>query len=188
MTLDEVRKMIDSVDPRIRELLMERMDCSYEVAKVKTEAGETNIYRADREEAILGRLSQGVPEERRAAYLSVVRKIMETSRMYQYGLMYDWMDDVMAPYFENIEIPENGTHVRVRLTRENRPNAMSSILSMIGDYGYNMNRMELLSENTEDNTVTFELEILGNLSETHMKKLMFQLSRESRDFSIISNY
>lgn len=185
MTLDEVRKSIDTLDTQIRELILKRMDCSMQVAQVKTKSNETNIYRADREEAILERLGSGVSEDRKAEYLSVVRKIMETSRMYQYGLMYDWMDGVMDEYFEGIDIHEGGRSVRVRLTRENRPNAMSSILSMIGDYGYNMNRMELTEDDNGSGTVTFELEILGDLSETHMKKLMFQLSRESKDFRII---
>ncbi|MCD8010063.1 MAG: chorismate mutase [Lachnospiraceae bacterium] len=187
MTLEEVRGKIDAIDPQIKELLMQRLDCSLEVAKVKAAAGETNIYRADREEAILDRLGEGVPEDRKAGYLAVVRKIMEASRMYQYGLLYDWMDDLFAPLAEGITIKENGTRVRVRLTRENRPNAMSSILSMIGDYGYNMDRMELIEDNKETNTVTFELLILGNLSEKHMKTLMFQLSRESMDFRILEN-
>lgn len=185
MTLDEVRKSIDAIDSEIRALVMKRMDCSLQVAQVKTEARETNIYRADREEAILNRLGEGIPEDRKAGYLSVVRKIMETSRMYQYGLMYDWMDGVMDEHFNGLDIREGGRSVRVSLTRENRPNAMSSILSMIGDYGFNMNRMELIKDDHEAGTVTFELEILGDLSCTHMKKLMFQLSRESKDFRII---
>lgn len=188
MTLEEVRRQIDSIDPQIRTLLMDRMDCSYHVAEAKAAAGETNIYRADREEAILERLGADVPEERRAGYLAIVRKIMEISRMYQYGLLYDWIDGLFAELAGELVIPETTTHVRVRLTRENRPNAMSSILSMIGDYGYNMDRMNLISENSEENTVTFELLIIGDLNEKHMKVLMFQLSKESKDFKLLEAY
>ena len=82
MKLDQVREKIDAIDPQIRSLLMERLDCSKMVAEAKQEAGETNIYRADREQAILKKLSQGVPEDRLPEYLAVVRKIMETSRMF----------------------------------------------------------------------------------------------------------
>ncbi len=186
MTLAEVRKQIDAIDPRIRSLLMERMDCAEKVVDAKLASGDTSIYRPDREEEILRRLGEGVPEQRRAEYLAVVRKIMETSRMYEYGLMYDALPDPFAPLAAGLEIRENSTRVRVRLTRENRPNSMSSILSMIGDYGYNMDRMELIEDNTEKGTVTFELLILGDLSRTRMKKLMFQLSRECLDFSILA--
>lgn len=53
MTLNEVRAQIDAIDPKIKELFLERMDASYHVAKVKFEAGETNIFRADREQELL---------------------------------------------------------------------------------------------------------------------------------------
>ena len=53
MKLEEVRQKIDAIDPQIRELLMERLDCSRLVAETKQAAGETNIYRPDREQVIL---------------------------------------------------------------------------------------------------------------------------------------
>ena len=62
---------------------------------------------------------------------------------------------------------------------------MSSILSMIGDYGYNMEQMLLTEDDKERGTVTFELTILGDLNTEHMKKLMFQLSMESEGFHIL---
>lgn len=185
MTLEEVRELIDAIDPQIRDLLMRRLDCSRQVVEAKLAANETTIYRADREEAILRRLGEGVPEDRLACYLAVVRKIMEASRMYQYGLMYDALEDPFGPLAGGINARERGTRVRIRLTREDRPNSMSSILSMIGDYGYNMDRMELIGTDEAARTVTFELLIIGDLSDTHMKKLMFQLSKESRDFAIL---
>lgn len=188
MNLEQIRETIDAIDPEIRELLMKRLDASRLVAQAKKEAGSTDIYRADREEAILARLSEGVPEERKAGYLAVVRKIMETSRMYQYGLLYDWTPGLFGERFGTTVIAEGCSRVRVRLTRDNRPNAMSSILSMIGDYGFNMDRMELIREDAEAGTVTFELLIIGDLNRTDMKKLMFQLSKESRDFAILENY
>ena len=79
MNLQEARQKIDAIDPQIRKLLMERLDCSLEVAKSKQAAGETNIYRADREQFILDKLSEGVPADRLREYLAVVRKIMETT-------------------------------------------------------------------------------------------------------------
>lgn len=185
MKLEDVRKKIDGIDPKLRELLMERLDCSKLVAEAKQEAGETNVYRADREQAIIARLSQDVPEDRKAEYISVIRKIMETSRMYQYGMLFDWNPELFAALVKHVNIPKNGTQVVVRLTRPDHPNAMSSILSMVGDYGHNMKYMELLGFDKPAQTVSFELTILGNLSETSMQKLMFQLSKESQNFQIL---
>ena len=183
-TLEEARALIDTVDPKIRELLMQRLDCSKLVAHAKLESGDLRIYRADREADILKRLGEDVPEDRRAGYLSVVRKIMESSRMYQYGLIFDALGNA----FERVEGHEKlegpTKKVLVRLTRENRPNAMSSILSMIGDYGYNMDRMELVADDPERGVVIFDLLIIGDLTQKHMQKLLFQLSMESTDFAI----
>lgn len=185
MTLEEIRCQIDSIDAEIRELIMQRLDCSRNVAMAKQASGNLVIYRADREAEILERLSQGVPEDRKAEYLAVVKKIMETSRMYQYGLLYDWNDGLFSERFWNIDIPTEASHIRFTLTRPNQPNSMAQILSMIGDYGCNTEFMELVGEDEENGTVTFTLTVLGNLNEAHMKKLMYQLSMESRDFTIV---
>ena len=184
MTLEEVRCQIDSIDAEIRELIMKRLDCSRNVAMAKQASGNLVIYRADREAEILERLSQGVPEDRKAEYLAVVKKIMETSRMYQYGLLYDWNDGLFSERFEEIDIPTETSHIRFTLTRPNQPNSMAQILSMIGDYGCNTELLDLIGEDKENGTVTFTLTILGNLNEEHIKKLMYQLSMESWDFSI----
>lgn len=64
---------------------------------------------------------------------------------------------------------------------------MSSILSMVGDYGFNMQYMELMSFNEGTHSVTFDLTILGDLSDTAMQKLLFQLSKESEGFVILQN-
>ncbi|MDO4183076.1 MAG: chorismate mutase [Coriobacteriia bacterium] len=185
--ISHIRKNIDAIDLQIRELLMQRMDCSYQVAQAKQAAGSTDIYRAEREQAILDDLGEGIPEERRAQYLAVVRKITETSRMYQYGLIYDWNEGI----FDKIEGAEltrtPGSLLKVRLTRINRPNAMSSILSMVGDYGFNMELMELVEVSDITHTVTFDLTICGDITQEHMRKLVFQLSKESANFRILEN-
>lgn len=184
MTLEEVRHQIDSIDAEIRELIMKRLDCSRNVAMAKQASGNLVIYRADREAEILERLGQGVPEDRKAEYLAVVKKIMETSRMYQYGLIYEWNDGLSSKHFGNIDIPTEASHIRFTFTRPNQPNSISQILSMIGDYGCNAEFMELVGEDEEKGTVTFTLTILGNLNNVHMRKLMYQLSMESQDFAI----
>ena len=111
---------------------------------------------------------------------------METSRMYQYGMLFDWNPQLFAKLAENIEIRPGGTRwwsgspVRISPTHEQHPEHG-------GDYGYNMQYMELLHFNKPEKTVTFDLTILGDLSETNMQKLMFQLSKESQDFQILKN-
>ena len=183
--LSEIRARIDAIDPQIRELLMKRLDCGGDVAQAKLKAGETTIYRPDREEAILKRMGEGVPEDRLRSYLAVVRKIMEASRMYQYGLMYEALGDPFAPLAKGLDMKPGLPWVKVRVTRPDTPGSMASILGMIGDYGFNVERMEQL-EPEEAGTAAFELMIRGDLNELRMKRLMFQLSKECGNFKILA--
>ena len=184
MTLPEIRILINQLDPEIRSLLMKRMDYSALVTEAKLASGDTTVYRPDREEAVLESLSREVPKDRLPEYLSVVRKIMEASRMYQYGLIYDRLEDPFGPLSREITVPADCRLVTITLTRPDRPNSMSAILSMIGDYGFDMEQMERTGSNEEAGTVTFRLQIRGDLNETRMKKLIFRLSGECEDFRI----
>ena len=49
MSLDDIRKDIDTIDSSIRDLVMKRLDCSSRVIHSKIEDGNYVIYRADRE-------------------------------------------------------------------------------------------------------------------------------------------
>lgn len=187
MDLDLIRKEIDETDQQIKELLIKRMACSHQVAQSKLESGNLTIYRADREASILETLGSQVEEGIRPEYLAVVKKVMEASRMYQYGLIYDWCDDAFSQVDGHELVSEPGYAVKVRLTRENKPNAMSAILSMIGDHGFNMDRMTPVQTEKNSPTVTFDLVILGNAFDNAMKKLLFQLSGETLEFKITEN-
>ncbi len=51
-----IRKRIDKIDAQIQALLSERAECAFEVAKIKTAAGDTSFYRPDREAQVLQRI------------------------------------------------------------------------------------------------------------------------------------
>lgn len=185
--MQKIRANIDATDLLIRDLLIRRLSYSHKVAEAKLAAGSTTIYRADRETSILETLGADVAEDIKVEYLSVVRKVLETSRMYQYDLLYEWNPSVFDTIKGHELANHPGSHLTVRLTREDRPNSMSQVLCMVGDYGYNMEWMEVVEVNTETKTVTFDLTIAGDLSQDNMKKLMFQLSKETFDFAILEN-
>ena len=69
-----------------------------------------------------------------------------------------------------ISAKNSDSRVRVPLSRDNKPNALSSILRMIGDYGFNMDRIELINQDFEQ--ATFEL-----LIKRHFKKIQKRFSR-----------
>lgn len=189
MTLEEIRAQIDGIDNQLKDLLMQRLDCSHQIAEIKRAADSTDIYRGDREAAILKRLSEDVPGERKAPYVALLRKLLETSRMYQYGMLYQWNPELFNRV-SGSELLEGRTEptkfVTVQITQPDQPNALSKILTMIGDYGYNMVQLELLIRDRESNISSFRLAIAGNLQEDTMKNLMFQLSKECMYFRILS--
>lgn len=184
-TLDEIRVMIDEIDEQIKTLIMKRLDCSKMVVESKIADENYVIYRADREVAMLERLGADVPDDRREGYQAIVKKITEISRMYQYGILYNEVTTLFTDLIKGMEIPKDCAAVKVRLTRPNIPNGMSAILCMVGDYGYDMREMKLIEYSKDQCDVTFELVMLGNLNEEHMKTLMLELSMESKNFEIL---
>lgn len=181
MTLQEIRKEIDRIDPQIKALFLQRMEAAKHVAEVKYAAGD-EIYKADREAEILARLSEDVAPELKIEYTAFVRKMMEVARKYEYGLIYDWNPEVAEQILAEARESGNG-YVRMEFTRPNRPNGLSVILTMIGDYGFRLKDVKVLEEGQEE--VKFHLIICGELQDEAMKKLLYQLSKESKNFHVL---
>lgn len=181
MTLEEIRKEIDKIDQQIKELFLQRMEVAKHVAEVKYASGD-EIYKADREAQIISRLTSDVASELKMEYTAFIRKIMEVARKYEYGLIYSWNPEVASELIKNATESQSG-YVKIRMTRPNQVNSMSVILSMIGDYGFHMKHITLLEEQKEE--VRFELVICGDIMNEEMKKLIYQLSKESRDFEVL---
>ena len=106
--------------------------------------------------------------------------------MYQYDLIYDWNPNAFETVAGHEKADRESMCVIVRFTRDNAPNALGSVLCMVGEHGFNMRRVEL-AQNSPDSTA-FELEISGDVLDDAMRKLLFQLSRETLDFRIVGCY
>lgn len=102
MTLEEVRKNIDRVDGKIRELFVERMGLADQVARIKAQTEDT-IYKPEREALILEKQSKDMDPHLVKEYKALVKRIMEISRKYQYGRTLELRD--CFPYtFEQEEV------------------------------------------------------------------------------------
>lgn len=180
MTLEEIRKEIDKIDPQMKALFLQRMEMAKHVAEVKYASGD-EIYKADREAEIISRLTADIAPELKMEYTAFIRKIMEVARKYEYGLIYDWNPSVVEELMKDVKESQD-EYVKVQVTRPNQVNSMSVLLSMIGDYGFHMKQITLLEEKEEE--VRFELVICGDLKDIQMKKLIYQLSKESKNFKV----
>lgn len=182
MELSEVRKVIDGIDSQIKDLVMSRMDCSFSVVEAKQEERSTDIYRPEREQQILDRLGEGVPEDRRNFYLSLVKKVMATSRMYQYGKLNDWNDDLFPRIAGADQVKGPTSSVIVRFDLDNKPGAVAQVLSIIGDYGFDMCGFGFLGETPEK--ASFQLEIRADATQRQARVMLFHLWKECGNFRI----
>lgn len=97
MTLSEVRCDIDRVDKEIKKLFEERMMLADSVARIKAET-EDDIYKPDREELIISRLTGDVDGSIKMEYTALIKRIMEISRKYQYGRTLELRDCLGIKY------------------------------------------------------------------------------------------
>lgn len=87
MTLEDIRKEIDSIDAQLLPLVKARMDCAKKVAEIKMEQG-LPIFNAERERQILERVAQNAGEYGGEAKI-VYSTLMEASRALQHNMMGD---------------------------------------------------------------------------------------------------
>ena len=83
MTLEEARQDIDKIDNGLKELFLKRMKVSGAIGEIKAASGD-EIYKPDREKAVIDRLTADVDEDVKDEYTQFVKKIMEISRDYQF--------------------------------------------------------------------------------------------------------
>ncbi len=91
MTLDEIRTRIDQMDSSIKELFIARMGLSEQVARVKAQT-EDSIFKPDREAVIIQKQSADLPPHLVMEYQAFIRRFMQISRKYQYGLTLKMRD------------------------------------------------------------------------------------------------
>lgn len=91
MTLSDVRTEIDSVDSQIKVLFEKRMQLAEHVAAIKAETADA-IFKPDREEIIISKLTKDVDEKIVKEYTALIKRIMEVSRKYQYGRTLELRD------------------------------------------------------------------------------------------------
>lgn len=84
--LDELRKQIDAIDDELVKLYLKRMDVVRGVAEAKANS-DTALSDSAREDAIIYRLSKGVPDQMKLYIKELYKAVFHTSKSYQATLM-----------------------------------------------------------------------------------------------------
>lgn len=87
MSLEEIRKKIDTIDSELAPLIKQRMECSLEVARIKS-AENLPIYHPGREKEILERVALNAGETYAPYVESIYRNIMNVSRSLQADTLF----------------------------------------------------------------------------------------------------
>lgn len=93
MGLDKIRQEIDRTDAQLKDLFLERMDLSRQVAEEKIRTGSA-VYAPEREQNILARRTEGTPEEYQPECRAFFQHIMGISRTYQYSRLAEQTEEL----------------------------------------------------------------------------------------------
>ena len=182
MTLEEIRCDIDKKDNELKRLFVERMELSEKVVRFKAETGNA-IYKPDREEEVIERLTEGVSEDIREEYRSFVKHILLLSRKYQYRRM----SDIKGAYKAELEDGTEGIsagHNRVKIligSNEKKCDPVKA-LTIISEYGIGISEMSFSEEEG-----ILSLELKADLMQKELLILLYQLSEESEGLRIVGS-
>ncbi len=182
MTLEEVRKEIDLVDSQMKPLFLSRMDCARHVAEAKAVTG-SDVFVPAREDEIIAKRTADVDASVKQEYEMFLRHLMSVSRRYQYGMLKDMQDKVIAEALEKAGLNEDTEHeqVTVQFADSREKSNLNLFLNMIRLNGIMIDAMEVTSEQ-DLQKVTLRLH--GNLRQPDMRRLLCQIGKESKEFEI----
>lgn len=154
MNLDEVRVKINVIDGSMKELFDARMECSFDVAKVKMETSD-EVFKPDREKAICEKFADD------KSYQTFVKKIMQISRKYQYGIFAD--NDILKDKFtakltdDNKKVLTDGGELVLKLSSDetfSKGLPVKDIISFIAD-----TKLDIISLSCKDGNVDVVLDV-----------------------------
>lgn len=182
MTLEEVRKEIDLVDSQMKPLFLSRMVCAGHVAEAKAVTG-ADVFVPVREDEIIEKRTADVDESVRKEYEMFLRHLMSVSRRYQYGMLTEMQDKVIAEALQSAGLDEHAEHeqITVSFVDSRQKSNLNLFLNMIRLNEIMIDAMEVKSEEDRQ-CVTLCLH--GNLKQPDMRRLLCQIGKESKEFKI----
>lgn len=181
MTLDEIRVKIDRIDSEIKGLFTERMECAREVANAKSITGG-DVFVPERENIIIEKRSEGVNGEIKNGYIAFLKHLMSVSRQYQYGILENMQDEVVANLRKNLENIKSYSKIVVAFNCLKNNTNLNLYINMIVLNGIKISQMNI---DSDKETLKCNITLEGTLEDSNMKILLCQLAKESLDFGIV---
>lgn len=183
MTLDEIRVQIDEVDTQMKPLFLKRMECAGHVAETKKETGG-DVFVLERELAIIEKRAGDVAPEIRDEYVMFLRHLMSVSRRYQYGILTEMQDRVLAEALEAAGVSAEKEHFQIEIAFA--CDAEASDFNLFVNMA-KLNQIPIVSLNleTEEGKQKIRMILKGNLKDQKMRQLLCQIGKEAEGFQIV---
>ena len=178
MTLEEIRRQIDTVDSQIKPLFLQRMECAGQVAEEKAKTGG-DVFVLERELEIIRKRTADVDEDIREEYAAFLRHLMSVCRRYEYGFLEHMQAEVVDGALENSGFCKETEHEKVRITCSCKASCSNLHLYL------NMASLNQIPIETTDEQM-IDMTLMGNVNDGNMRQLLCQIGKESDHFTILA--
>lgn len=162
MKLDNIRENIDRIDDELKELFLERMGYSAEVADTKAGSGDA-IYKPGREQSMIERLGRGVDDDVYAEYVSFLKAVVRISRQYQYKRLVRYL---------GTDTGIEGGRARLEIHTKD----IASVMMIIADYGI---RVVGIESPDDCDDMVYNIDIDAKDDKNNLEALIYQLGCET---------
>ncbi len=94
----------------------------------------------------------------------------------------------VVTFADKLVVKENHNRLKVMFVCKNKSGSLSSVLSMIADYGVNLMEIHSAPDRKENWNYRFYIELSANLLKKDIQALIFQLMNETMEFHILGSY
>ncbi|MCM1258029.1 MAG: chorismate mutase [Roseburia sp.] len=173
MSLDEIRQEINSIDTRMKELFLKRMECSRQVAEEKKKT-KGRVYVPEREAEMVSRGLMDVPENKMPEYKMLLKQIITISRTYQYSQMG-------LPEYLRETLDFQGELLIGFSCKEDSDQLSGAVvaLKMAG-----IVIQEIQTERQQEKTMCCHMRIFGDFKSSLAKGAVLQIYEENEDVSV----
>lgn len=133
----------------------------------------------------------GVLEDISYGVSDALHEMLTNSRLYIYRcniVNENGHNKKVVTFSDRLVVKENHNRLKVMFVCKNKSGSLSSVLSMIADYGVNLMEIHSAPDRKENWNYRFYIELSGNLLEKEIQALVFQLMNETMEFHILGSY
>ena len=173
MDLAKIRRQIDVLDGKMKDLFLERVSLSGQVAEAKKISGG-DVYVPAREQEVLASRSEGMQEEYRPHCQAFFRQLMGISRTYQYARFLE-SDDALS------RLPDQTGDIFMCFSCEKGSVQLAACLNAVVTAGLSVKTLEA---NERDGGLDCQVCLSGDFTDGLARASILQILRENKNVTL----